>query len=330
MSVLRSILEKVTKDIASSILSVSQRFFTTLVASGSMHYTIPTVTLTGAFKITLGVYPTVDQQHFLADSSVSGQDRVFMVTGSQGLRVNAGGATIQFTATIPLNMFSVVVLERDDLDVWKASVNGVDAAVFSGQGSSGNLIIDSIASPKGAATGIPFFSGIIANVNINNERFYKINENLANGSTIIDSSGNGQNGTAVNISESDLFTLQSNGDYLGVDSVIDGAPTTVNAPWVDNGNGSFSIDGSQVAGTSIVWNNVLEDNGTYLAENIVTSSTAGGVRAENGDINLSFSSGNGTHTDSFTTITNNNINIQANSTFNGTTIPSIKRFLEKA
>ena len=56
MAVNRSVVRSVVNPVVNSIVSGIRRYFTELAASGSMHYTIPTVTLTGDYKKTSLVY----------------------------------------------------------------------------------------------------------------------------------------------------------------------------------------------------------------------------------------------------------------------------------
>lgn len=180
MTVLKKVLRDIDNSVLRSILSVSQRFFTTTVPAGSMHWIIPQV-LSGKV-VTMYVYPT---------------------NGNVGLPPGAPVVTNNVFQTITFTL-------------------------------TGNM--DFIARE-----GANFFAGIIANTFVDG-RIYRGNENFANGSVLIDSSGNGQNGTAVNISESDLFTLQSNGDYLGVDVAVNGDFAT-DTGW--NKGAGWSIAGGQ-------------------------------------------------------------------------------------
>lgn len=97
------------------------------------------------------------------------------------------------------------------------------------------------------------------------------------------------------------------------------APTTTNSPWTDNADGSFSIDGSQGGNTNIYYQNVMTLDNDYLLIIVVSDSTAGGVRPYSSEINSeTVTSGNGTFEFEFTPSSNDDINIQANSDFDGT------------
>jgi hypothetical protein len=97
------------------------------------------------------------------------------------------------------------------------------------------------------------------------------------------------------------------------------APTTTNSPWVSNGDGTYSIDGSQGGNTNLYYQNVFTLDNVYLLIITVSGSTAGGVRPYSSDINSeTVTSGNGTFEFEFTPSSNDDINIQADSDFDGT------------
>jgi hypothetical protein len=55
------------------------------------------------------------------------------------------------------------------------------------------------------------------------------------------------------------------------------AATTVNAPWVNNGDGTYSIDGSQATTTSLFYSGLLEAGRTYRAVIEVSAVTSSGI-----------------------------------------------------
>ncbi len=114
----------------------------------------------------------------------------------------------------------------------------VDGVVIDTVTNSNNFSFDSIASQWGGATGVPFWSGIIADVNVTDVstliRKYNTDEDWIGPSTVlVDSSGNGQDGTAVNITDVDALNYVFEGEL---------SPNT----WTDVNTGLIVID---VAGT---------------------------------------------------------------------------------
>lgn len=55
------------------------------------------------------------------------------------------------------------------------------------------------------------------------------------------------------------------------------APTTVNAPWVDNGNDTFTIDGAQTGNNYLYWAGLLEVSEKYVVETKVTDFVSSGT-----------------------------------------------------
>ncbi len=86
-------------------------------------------------------------------------------------------------------------------------------------------------------------------------------------------------GTAVNISESDLFTLQSNGDYLGVEQVINGnfSSPVLPSEWTfGNATGQIVNSEFKVTTTNINHNakyGITEKSGIYMFNFLAKSST---------------------------------------------------------
>jgi len=245
MSVLRTVLRPITSGVLKAILSPSQRYFTPLVASGSMHYTIPAVTLTGDFDIPFEFYTGDNSTFQMVLGNTATSNTFLSVVSGQALRLrdDVGGSFQTATGVFQLNR---LVKGRCIRTASTVEFFIEDTSVGSGV-VAGNVTFDLVGQYGGAGFG---FNGILANIGIDDAgtliRSYKINENLANGSTIIDSSGNGQNGTAINISESDLFTLQSNGDYLGVELITQAVwetPSSIGGEWAFASN-QWTLTGS--------------------------------------------------------------------------------------
>jgi len=101
--------------------------------------------------------------------------------------------------------------------------------------------------------------------------------------------------------------------------------TIVNSPWVDNGDFTYSIDGSQAGGTNIEWGEILAPNTNYIVVVSVSGRTAGGVRPQNGDFLPSFASSNGDTEYLFTNVTNNKYLIRGDSDFDGTVSSTVRK-----
>jgi hypothetical protein len=188
------------------------RFFTTLSASGNQYYTVPAVTLTGDYKISALVYFSDSIIGITGRSdSFSGRARVTADGGFDVRFDNASaGAVLTSGGLVPSNRLSILTIERAG-STGIIEVNNVE--VFSGAVPTGQLTINSLA--RSSST---YSEGVLANVKIYDastlSRQYKINEDWTGPSTVlVDSSGNSQNGTAVNITDADASLF---------DQVIDG------------------------------------------------------------------------------------------------------------
>jgi len=206
MTVLKSVLRPVLKDILRPILfsDVVTRFFTTLIASGSMHYTIPTVTLTGDYENSVLVYFTGNIIRVYGDdltfnSRLSCQDDGRVIFGASNTE---SSSLIAVAGSLPLNKLSIIKAGRVGSDGF-IKINGV--TVQSGTVGTGNAIVNRIGKQSTS-----FSSGIIADMAFDTQRFYAIDEDLATTTTIVDSIS-GQNGTAVSISSSDFYQLNDAG-----------------------------------------------------------------------------------------------------------------------
>lgn len=242
MTVLKGVLRDIIRPVLRPILrggdDAITRFFTTLVASGSMHYTIPTVTLTGNYKISALVYfDGSDMRVTGNDANFNGRFRI-QADGSVNWRVTQADSSgiSSPSSSVPVNKLSLVSVERVGT-TGTISVNDVDVStqtVVSGTLEFNRIGVNSTTS---------FTDGILADIDINDAgtpiRFYPLNEDFGTTAVAVDTIS-GQNGTAQNISESDLFTLQSNGDYLGVTNFWNEGTPVLEAGWTDNGDGSFS------------------------------------------------------------------------------------------
>jgi len=246
-------LDTIEKQFA-PIFGSESRNFTTLDASGSKHYTIPSISLgSNDFSI-----------EFDFSSSDTSQNQTFMSGTLQaddtiGISVNNSGAVQAFayvgTTLQPIVSFAVGDLIDSKLNTFKltyVSSSGV-VSIF-----VNNILKDSdtwaldgnqdIANIGRRVTLGNFLSGIIANVKITDagtlKRFYKIDETWDGPSTVlVDSGSDGSNGTAVNITSSDSETFtKSAKDWLGVE-LWTNPPDDVGTEWVDDGGDQYTLTG---------------------------------------------------------------------------------------
>jgi len=171
MTVLKSVLRDVKSSVLRSILLADDaitRFFTTLVASGSMHYTIPTVTLTGNFDFSIDFYQTSSGTQVL----IGGTDGFIAVLSNKGIQINISGLNISSaTGLFVLNEFNSLRVFGDGVTL-QAELNGVQIISDTYTGSSDFTVIGATFALSA------FFDGILANVAFNGERLYPLDENF--------------------------------------------------------------------------------------------------------------------------------------------------------
>ena len=196
------------------------RFFTTLVASGSMHYIIPTVTLTGDFDVTVET----------ALSTAVAEVIVGDAANLTWLRINANGS-VQIKGA-GVGQVSAAGLYIFDGKLQKNRVNRTGTTItwyinevlvhtFPGT-YSGDFIFDRLAQKAG----VNFLDGILANVAIDDAgtpvRLYPLDENFGETAVV-------KNSLAV----------------LGPELYAGGIDTGVNGgTFTDNGDGTFTVTGT--------------------------------------------------------------------------------------
>ena len=212
------------------------RYFTTLDGVAD-YYTIPTVTLTGDFKVALDFSDNNIASSFsgnlFGDASLTSYIRIAPNVGQIHVfqnGVSSYSSAGVFTADSKLNTWE---LERVG-QIFTVYINDVSFFTFDG-GAVGNFTID-IMGKRSAS----YLSGVISEVKIYDNsvstdliRYYKIDEDLSATSTIIDSGSDGSNGTAISISSSELFTLVGN-DWEGSELVTNGNFAT-DTDWAKTG-----------------------------------------------------------------------------------------------
>ena len=219
------------------------RFFTDLVASGSMYNTIPTVTLPSHFDYSFSVYaPNTADFTTILSGLAPGGARVLRITSSGFIEATSGSMVLTGTVDIRDAKLHIIRVTR----VGQAQtiyVDGVLDATSSSSSALGDVIISDVGRRSNNSS---YLTGILANLSIDDAgtpiRFYALDENFGITTVAVDSIS-GQNGTAVNISSSELYT-QDGADFLGVERVVNGTFNTDINGWTDTSS----------AGGSIAWN----------------------------------------------------------------------------
>lgn len=208
------------KDFFEFILGI--RYFTTLDGLAD-YYTIPTVTLTGDFEIEFKVVlnNASDFAIFLGNTTNSSYRFRLTTLGNVSIASNTGTVTFTSPLTLDGKLRTIKVsLVGNDFKLYQDNV--LLDTVTDGTTAGGQIVWTSI----GVQNGLNHFNGLISEVKIYDNsvttdliRYYKIDENLALGTTIVDSGSDGSNGTAISISSSELFTLEGN-DWLGSELLL--------------------------------------------------------------------------------------------------------------
>ncbi len=288
-----------------------QRRFTPLASAGMQYYTIPTWTASGDFEIEFSFYYSDMGTISILGSSASGDDRIFISSGE--LSGVIGGASL-FAGRVaaPINELCIGSVRRVGVSV-VLSVKGIDGATVA---TPNTLTIDRV----GTNFFNNYFNGYIANVSLQtagDNRLYKLDENFGETSVAVDSIG-GNNGTAINIAESQLFTEVADG-WEGVELWTQGVI-------VSNGaEGAFATLATETAG--VVVGQVIR------YEFDVNALTSGQGRLFTGDTLAEAVTANGVYTGdssvtSFNSITVRVGNVQTNA--GASFSVSAKQFLEVA
>lgn len=271
------------------------RYFTEFLSSVSSYGELTdAITLSGDFVIEVDLTHTEQT----GNSMVLGQEGSsaswlgFTGISVPVLRMNIDGVLAATTARAPIadGRFHTVRIER----VGSTVEMYVDGILEDTRTNSGTFVWDFLGANN---TPTNFYDGYLKNLKIWDD-----------GVLIIDSPMNDAPSSSYFVNRAAVL-----GSDLGGT-----APTTVNSPWVDNGDGSYSIDGSQVGTKTIYYAGLIEAGASYRFVGTVTDSTAGGIRPENADTNYGYTSGNGEFEYVFTTNTNVNFNIECQEAFDGT------------
>ena len=104
------------------------------------------------------------------------------------------------------------------------------------------------------------------------------------------------------------------------------AASSIAAPWIDNGGRNFSIDGTQLADTSILYSNILLAPSKYIVSLSVSSYVAGNLTVENTNSVSDTISADGDYQFEFTTFNDADLSLVSDLSFNGSvSFVSLKR-----
>ena len=216
-------------------------YFTELSAAGGMYYIIPNLSLDGteSFEIEVEIATT--------DTAIKNPLALFTDTAGEYFRLTYNFAGAPNVVKVETSGFTpgngIAIINDGDLHTINIHYNGstnlitlsVDGLVdYTTTHSSPSTLTRTFNVLIGAGklttsdSATNFLNGPIRNLRIwtggdrttgTLARFYPLNE--ATGTTIFDLSGNGQNGSTVNITdnERDLYRLNSDGNWLNIDNV---------------------------------------------------------------------------------------------------------------
>lgn len=240
----------------------TSRYFTTVASSLSQHWTFPAVTLTGDYKQEVTVYFTGSVIICIGNTSNFDSRFIVNANGSVSWRpTTLSNVEISPAASVPVNKLSVISVERIG-SAGTIKVNGT--TVLSDTVATGNCVVNGIG-----ISSTLFSDGISANVKITDAgtlvRKYDMREDWVGPSTVlVDTSGNGQDGTFVNGSETDaeLFTRNSDGDFLGVEVIVNGTFDT-DTDW-NKGTGWTIAGGEALANLTASFDNLIQTNAVVV------------------------------------------------------------------
>ncbi len=261
MSVTRNVLRGVLRSVTGSVIraGVISRYFTFLDESASQYYSFEQdVVLTGIFDFSVFASLPSAGGYLLSDNSTDGTDR-WSMENNGSVWVTIGGETVSSPAAVMApflgdNIYHIFRLTRDNAGLVTSYVDGTE--VWSTV-RSGVMAFNSVGAPRGAATSVPYWNNILANLNILGDGIQpiqlKLNENFGVTSIGVNSSpgtiGTYGNVTAQNIStDSPFFTKQSDGNWLGVELITQNVwenPSNAQSEWAFADN-QWALTGSGV------------------------------------------------------------------------------------
>lgn len=330
--------------ISSSIIRQDDlaRIFIDLDPTANSHYQLATAwTASGDFRITcqFSTVSTVGSSTVVSGSAASNDEIVIDIQPTGEVRFFAFDGTTARTAITSITQYN------------DGKLHSIDASFVAG---TAELIIDGVSAGTAAWTlsspdvkylgtrtaSTNYFNDIIANVKLedlstpSNTQTYSLNQPTAN----TENSAEGNNSvTYQNIaaSQRELFTKDSNGDWLG-DQVITDTSFDDAGEWAVTGNASVSGGSADVDGTSgqsLVFQSALTNGVTYKGVIDVTfddGNTNNEVWNNNGQV-LHEINGVGAQEFVFThAIASGNILLRANGGRYVASSLTVNRFLEVA
>ena len=108
---------------------------------------------------------------------------------------------------------------------------------------------------------------------------FNIDEDFSTTSVMADSSGNGNDGTALNTPASEQFTLDDNGDWLGVELWTAGDSVSTGS----EGDFTLVLDNGNVATSGLTYKTTTTSSGfTFGNQRIIIGNDQGQIIATNG------------------------------------------------
>ncbi len=249
---------------------VVTRRFTPLASAGMQYYTTPTWTATGDFTVHFDIQPSgTGFKNLLGGSNMRWN---IQSTNELGLLI---AGTIRTTVNqLDRTRLQSIIVDRTG-SILTVTMPGpvVETFVVPTDPVSINLI--GLRNTDTGGTAAPL-DGIIANVGLNeaggDNRLYKLDEDFGTTTVAVDSIG-GNNGTAINIAASPLFTEVADG-WGGVE-LTPLVPTSLGANWADNGNETFTYSGTTFQ--TVAESSKLVIGSVYRAAVITTGMTTGSL-----------------------------------------------------
>ena len=314
-------------DMLSAYVFSSGTVLIDLSPTSNGHYTLGTDSvLTTAYKLGIStILPTASTTYALYGRASSATDYLkILSSGYLSLDVDGTVVTSTTLATKDSKFREYsVTLEGNDF-IFKEK-DAVISTVTNATAAAKTLTLNLIANSNGAS----FYQGTLADAVIGSIKF-GLNELTANTETNNGVTLTYQNiGTGIDVR--DTYTLIA-ADYDGSELISGVAPNSIASGWTDNGDGSFTADGTQANTVPIQWFTAGTTVGTqyYTVFNVtVTNGIDAWVRIGDDESGRRTSVG-----EYITTLKstggNANVNIRCLSNFAGTVSLAVKRKIEVA
>ena len=185
---------------------MTSTYMTTLKAASSEHCTIPSITFSGDFEIRMEFYAAglpAGNQYLVGGDGTAGAGKFTVYSTAAGdIKIQLwNGSILRYltTANPSGGEVELIVVSRVG-GLWTLSVDGVTNTSSESVGDNNLAFIGRF--------GTTYLDGVVRNIRFYEagvlKRRYKFDETWSGGSTTLaDSSGFGQDGTAVNITDAD-------------------------------------------------------------------------------------------------------------------------------